>query len=223
MTLLKHTLVSDGPTDVNLIPIIDWTLKNAAGVKLAQGALAEFWRLPSVPKSLEGRITMALELFPSDVLFIHRDAEKESPDKRYQEIRIAVENVASAGGKLPAVAIVPVRMTEAWLLFDERAIRSAAGNPNGKMPLHLPAINNLESLPDPKEKLQAALRSASELNGRRLKKFNIMQAFRRVVDYLDDYSPLRQLSAYRAFENAVCTMKTNNWNAGFYFDKIDTQ
>lgn len=223
MTFLKHTLVSDGPTDVNLIPIIDWTLKNAADVKLSQGTLAEFWRLPDPPKGLEERMSKAMELFPCDVLFIHRDAEKEDPEKRYEEIRTAIESLANSGCKLPAIAIVPVRMTEAWLLFNEGAIRSAAGNPNGKTELHLPAINRLESLADPKEKLQEALMSASELTGRRLKKFNVVQAFRRVVDFLDDYSPLRQLSAYLAFENAVREMKTNKWSAGFYFDKLKGQ
>ena len=223
MTPLKHTLVSDGPTDVNLIPIIDWTLKSAADVPLTQGTLAEFWRLPFPPKNLEERISKAIELFPCEVLFIHRDAEKENPERRYEEIRAAVEGAVNSGCNLPAIAIVPVRMTEAWLLFDENAIRNAAGNPNGKIPLDLPPLGKLESLVDPKRTLHDALRSASEFKGRRLTKFNVRQAFRRVVDYLDDYSPLRQLSAYVDFENAVRQMKTNKWNAGFYFDKLKEQ
>lgn len=220
MTLLKHTLISDGPTDVNLIPIINWTLKIAGGVILAEGVRAEFWRLPRIPDSLEGRISKAIELFPCDALFIHRDAEKEDPKVRYEEIRAAVVNAMASGCRLPAVGIVPVRMTEAWLLFDENAIRNAAGNPNGKNPLNLPQVHKLESRPDPKRDLQEVLKAASELKGRRLKKFNTAQAFWRIVDFLDDFSPLRQLPAFLAFERAIHEMKANNWQPGFYFDRV---
>ena len=38
MKRIHHTLVSDGISDANLIPIIDWTLKRVAGVALTQGA-----------------------------------------------------------------------------------------------------------------------------------------------------------------------------------------
>jgi hypothetical protein len=216
MNPLKHTLVSDGPTDTNLIPIINWTLKEVGGVDLAEGVRAEFWRLPTSPASLEARICKAVELFPCDVLFIHRDAEKEGMEARDAEIRVAVQNVAASGCKLPAVAIVPVRMTEAWLLFNENAIRQAAGNPNGTVALNLPALNKIESRPDPKKDLQKALQIASGLKGRRLKKFNTTQAFWRVVDFLDDFSSLRELEAYLVFENAVRRISANKWRPEFY-------
>jgi len=44
---------------------------------------------------------------------------------RVREIREAVTH--------PHVALVPVRMTEAWFLHDEEAIRRASGNPNGRV------------------------------------------------------------------------------------------
>lgn len=216
MIPLKHTLVSDGPTDINLIPIINWTLKEAGGITLAEGVRAEFWRLPTIPASTEERICKAVELFPCDVLFIHRDAEKESLKTRTSEIFTAVAKASEKGCKVPAVAIIPVRMTEAWLLFNEKAIRHAAGNPNGKASLNLPPLKKLEGRPDPKQDLQRALQAASELQGRRLKKFNTTQAFWRVVDFLDDFTPLRQLEAYLAFENAIKKIRQANWNAGFY-------
>jgi hypothetical protein len=157
-----------------------------------------------------------VELYPCDVLFVHRDAEKERIEVRDTEIRVAVENASASGCKLPAVAIVPVRMTEAWLLFNETAIRQAAGNPNGKAALNLPTIKKIEGRPDPKKELQKALQVASELKGRRLKKFNSTQAFWRVVDFLDDFSPLRELHAYSVFEDAVRRISANNWGPGFY-------
>ena len=47
MTALRHTLVSDGVADANLIPIIDWSLREIGGVQVSQGTPAEFWRLPA--------------------------------------------------------------------------------------------------------------------------------------------------------------------------------
>ncbi len=92
-------------------------------------------------------------------------------------------------------------MTEAWLLFDEMAIREASGCPNGKMPLELPALKKAESLPDPKEILHEAMRRASGLVGRRLKAFS--PDIRRLADLIDDFSPLRTLPSFKAFEGSL--------------------
>jgi hypothetical protein len=213
---LRHTLISDGPTDANLIPIINWTLREAGGVVLPDGVRAEFWRLPAPPGSLADRIRKAVELYPCDVLFVHRDAEKDPPGSRDAEIQAAVARAAESGCRIPAVAVIPVRMLEAWLLFDERAIRQAAGNPNGQVVLPLPPMSKLERRPDPKQDLRDALRAASELSGRRLKKFDTRQAFWRVVDFIEDFSPLRQLRAFAAFEDSVRRICQNKWAPGFY-------
>jgi hypothetical protein len=112
----------------------------------------------------------------------------------------------------PLVCVVPVRMTEAWLLFDERAIRRAAGNPNGREPLPIVA-GNPENLPDPKGTLHEALRSASGLAGRRRKKFALTDAVQRVPDYIDDFRPLRELSAAfaRLEQDLVKVIQENGW------------
>jgi hypothetical protein len=213
MKVIRHTLVSDGPTDANLIPIIDWTLKHAAGVQLTEGVHAEFWRLPKKPQTITERLLKANELFPCEVLFVHRDAEKESPQVRFDEIRQAFDK---AGVQLPVIAVVPVRMLEAWLCFDEDAIRKASGNPSGKIMLNLPTMKRVESRPDPKADLKEALLIASERQGRRRKKFDTAAAFWRIVDCIEDFSPLRELPSFQVFENSIKTLKDNNWKAGFY-------
>src|SRR5579863_2023116 len=109
MRVIRHTLVSDGSTDANLIPIINWTLKHAAGVPLSEGRRAEFWRLPKKPLTQADRLLKAVELFPCDILFVHRDAERDPPHLRFNEISQAFDQ---AGITLPAVAVVPVRMLE---------------------------------------------------------------------------------------------------------------
>lgn len=215
MKVLRHTLVSDGTTDANLIPIIDWSLKQVGGADLSTGVSAEFRRLSNPPSGLAERLVKAIELYPCDVLFVHRDAEKQPAEFRVAEIRAAVAALPPQIQR-PAVAIVPVRMLEAWLCFNERAIRNAAGNPNGTAPLGLPQLNRIESRPDPKEDLRKALLAACELSGRRLKKFNTAAAFWRIVDHIEDFSPLRELPAFQAFEKSIRDLKRNNWASGFY-------
>ena len=216
MKHIHHTLVSDGTSDANLIPIIDWTLKQVAGDALPQGVRAEFWRFPRKPERLPEKIIQAIEHYPCDVLFVHRDAEKQTPQGRVQEIQDAFATAEQCGVRVPAVAVVPVRMLEAWLCFDEAAIRKAAGNPNGKQRLGLPDGKHVEARPDPKSDLKKALLAASELRGRRLKKFNTTTAFWRIVDYIEDFSPLRKLPAYMKFEAAVERMKNSGWSPGFH-------
>jgi hypothetical protein len=213
MKVIRHTLVSEGSTDANLIPIIDWTLKHTAGLPLSQGKRAEFWRLSKKPGSLGERILKAVELDPCEILFIHRDADGELPQARVGEIRQAIEQ---AGIKMPAVAIIPVRMLEAWLCFNEVTIRKASGNPNGKVPLNLPAMKRVESRPDPKRDLREALLTASERSGRRRKRFDTAAAFWLIVDGIEDFSPLRELPSFQAFERSVKFLKDNNLRPGFY-------
>jgi hypothetical protein len=140
----------------------------------------------------------ALDLYPCNLLFVHRDAEGLPLEMRRDEILKAFKGVAY--GALPVVCVVPVRMTEAWLLFDESAIRMAAGNPDGRVNLALPRLERCEEIPDPKALLHEALRTASELTGRRRKKFRPDVQVHRLADLVDDYSPLRRLPAFRALE-----------------------
>lgn len=45
------------------------------------------------------------------------------------------------------IPVIPVRMTEAWLLGHELSIRSAAGNPNGSENLELPDLGGWKERP----------------------------------------------------------------------------
>jgi Domain of unknown function (DUF4276) len=86
-----------------------------------------------------------------NVLVVHRDAERASVRHRLDDIRRAAESVALAW---PTVAVIPVRMTEAWLLLDETAIREVSGRPTGTDPLELPHPTRVEAHPDPKAALK---------------------------------------------------------------------
>lgn len=152
------------------------------------------------PRSLGERIAVALDLYPCELLFVHRDAERMERAQRVDEIRAALSAVHSAP---PVVCVVPVRMQEAWLLFDEVALRRAAGCPNGKMPLALPSLERVEQESNPKAILHALLRQASGLQGRRAKQIRPHVQVHRLAEIMDDFSPLRALPAFRALEEEL--------------------
>jgi hypothetical protein len=211
MAALRFTLLADGPTDDSLLPALEWVLMQAGVARAIAPQWADFEYVRKPPRGLESRILQAVDLYKCDVLFVHRDAEAQQPGRRFEEIRCAASYL---GSESPCVIpVVPVRMTEAWLLFHEASIRQAAGNPNGSTPLGLPPLSKLEKLPDPKKDLHEALREASGLSGRRRKAFDARRAARGVAQLIDDFSPLRSLSAFKALESEVARMvREQHWD-----------
>lgn len=116
-----------------------------------------------------------------------------------------IGSAAADSGIFSYVLVVPVQMTETWLLIDEAAIRMAAGNPHGRVPLDLPSLARLERLPDPKGYLHERLRLASEKSGRRLDQFQrgVGERVQRVAALIEDFSPLRHLAAFAQFERTA--------------------
>ncbi|MEW6664572.1 MAG: DUF4276 family protein [Thermodesulfobacteriota bacterium] len=212
MDEIRYTLISDGPSDRALIPLLTWVLREKGEITRVQAEWADLGRLPRPPKRLRDRILLAIDLFPCDLLFIHRDAERQETESRCEEIRTAIREAASQGFRTPAVCVVPVQMTEAWLLFDEAAIRLAAGNPNGKNSLSLPELAKIEQIPNPKDILFQALREASGLTARRLKKFNLAGARIRITELIADFSPLRALRAFQELEEKISSLRKNGWS-----------
>lgn len=202
MMELRYTLLSDGSSDKALIPILNWLLQTHLNNWAIQPQWADLRRLDkSLKNTFDKRIKLSLELYPCDLLFIHRDAERDPHTTRVNEIRIAVGQVDLAS--MPVICVVPVRMTEVWLLFDVGALRKAASNPNGNVVLQLPDVKRLEHEPDPKNILHGLLREASGLSSRRLKRFSAGDCTHRVSELINDFSPLRTLTAFAALESEV--------------------
>ncbi len=135
-----------------------------------------------------------------DLVFVHRDAESADSERRYQEIEDAIQN---ASFHRRWVGVVPVRMTEAWLLLDDHAIRDAVRKPNGTIPLSLPLPHECEQRADPKAILEAAFITASETTGRRRerirKSFSTLR--RTLLENLPVGGRLEQLESWRRFRD----------------------
>ncbi len=205
MKELRYTLLTDGSSDRALLPVLTWLLREHGVTFPIQSEWADLRRLPKPPRELSERIRWSLDLYPCDLLFVHRDAETAPLASRIEEIHKALEQLAGTihWNRDLTVCVVPVRMQEAWFLLDETAIRTAAGNPNGRLPLELPPVKDLEQLPDPKVVLFNLLRQASELHGRRLRSFPVSGRVQRVAEFINDFTALRVLSAFVALEEEI--------------------
>ncbi|MBC7499428.1 MAG: hypothetical protein H7315_02865 [Herminiimonas sp.] len=194
--VIRYTLLADGSSDAALVPIIDWTIEqNFSHIAYASQYARD---LGKVGLQLEERVTQTLLQFPCDILFLHRDAENEGLQARLEEIAYAVATIGQS-----YVPIIPVRMTEAWMLSDETAIRAAAGNSHSKVALDLPKRDRWEKLPDPKAVLFNALTVATEKKGRALNKFYPDRHRHRVTQLTENFGLLRGLDGFDGFEKAL--------------------
>jgi len=198
---IQYTLLSEGSSDQALLPILSFVLRER-GAETVEPQWADIGRLLGPPQTLPDKIRTAVDLYPCDLLFVHRDTDRVGHDSRKEEI---TRGLHQAEIDVASVCVVPVRMTETWLLIDEHAIRAATGQPRGRAVLDIPQLRRLEEEAYPKAALHQALRDASGLRGRRLRDFPVKQRVRRVAELIGDYGALRGLSAFRALEQEVRT------------------
>ncbi|WP_185921102.1 hypothetical protein [Burkholderia cenocepacia] len=195
MNFIRYTLLGDGSSDAVLLPIIRWVIDQHFPDLMTIGEFARSG-LPPAAAGLQTRIAKARVLYEYDVLFVHRDAERDGYDTRRQQLAEELADLVDYW-----IPIIPVRMTEAWLLGNEAALRRAAENPNGNVSLDIPPRNRWESLPDPKEELFRILRKASNRPSRRAINEGLCRS--RVAELTPDFTHLRPLPSFSAFEADV--------------------
>ena len=157
-------------------------------------------RLPRPPrKTVAAKLQAVRDLGGVyDLIVLHRDGDREGRVPRLAEISAAAHRVMP---DVPHVPVIPIRMTEAWLLLDEAEIRRVAGSPNGKIPLNLPKPSKVESIPDPKAVLKETLARASCLRGRKLATFNDRFSRNRslLLERIDPEGPIQDVPSWRHF------------------------
>ena len=197
MQQIFFLFIGEGVSDNPLVQPLE-KLCVLCGADEAAGTAVDWQLLSSKPpRSVARRVRAALEIEPAaNLVFVHRDADAPEPVPRLEEIRRAIEELAL---EVPGVPVVPIQETEAWLLLDEAEIRKVAENPRGRMDLALPPLSQVESVANPKARLEEALYRASGLRGRRLKNFKRSLPFRHrlLLERLDPEGPISELSAWR--------------------------
>lgn len=200
---LQALFVSEGSADAPLAGIVE-TLFRIRGV-VVNTSTPELSRLsPPVSRDVPAKVDAAVRLLgrQPDLLVVHRDSDGSAPVSRRAEMITAVQQYCSSSH---LVAVIPIRMTEAWLLLDETAIRTVAGHPRGRAALSLPTAEQAERMSDPKARLAEVLSTASGTTGRRRAqvrhRFN--QHRRQLLERLDVEGPVTALSSWQALQREV--------------------
>lgn len=190
---LRLTLTAEGSSDRWLIRVVEWAVQGIVTSRPLE-TRSNFCTRDERGASVADRLAFAVEAYPADLYFVHRDADNDEHATRRNE-------VLRARGVLPAVPCVPVTMSESWLLLDARAIRRAAGNPNGTMDLGLPPALHVELEAQPKAVLREAMKLASGLRPHRLERFERSAAEwpGLIGDHIESFDGHMALSSFRHF------------------------
>lgn len=191
--------VAEGSSDAPLADLVTG-LFAARGVSV-QLTRPDFSLLDErVPRDVASRVAAGRRLMEGravDFVVVHRDVDTATLSERLAEVQEALH---VAGVDAPLVPVLPVRMTEAWLLLDEAAIRTVAGNPRGRQLLSLPKLHEVERLADPKARLRESLLAAADVRGRRRSRLDrrFDNHRRQLLERLDPIGPVTQLSSWVA-------------------------
>lgn len=204
--------LADGPSDLPLARHLEDICADL-GTEMALTAV-DNRLIGRAGRTVKSRLQFLVEEnFPFDLIFVHRDAEGQDPQLRRTEI---ATGAAEAGVASPVVPVVPIRMTEAWLILDEAVIRRVASKPMGSTPLKLPKPAEAERLSDPKAFLQEVLLRASETTGRRRNQFarDFGRHRARLLEQLDVSGPVKSLIAWKQLyidtASALATLNEND-------------
>lgn len=186
---LTYSVVADGGTDRVLVPIIQWAIHRLdPQVEILEPEFAK----------RSGSVKDFLSVYNPEVMlvFVHRDSENRSIEERLVEFATTEES--------NVVPVIPVRMSEAWLLVNGPAIARAAGASSSIVTV--PKTSTIENISDPKRHLDnLILEAAGNPSGRRRKIFKRSMVNRRVsvASIITDYSPLEDLHAFRCFQQSL--------------------
>ncbi|MFD3805802.1 hypothetical protein ACFWTC_19810 [Streptomyces sp. NPDC058619] len=190
--------IGEGSSDNGLVPHVESiAARKGLGVSIT---VPDFGLLrPPTGHSVRDKLRAARELHGTyDLAVVQRDADRGPAQDRRDEIEQAV---CAEWPGLRHVAVVPVRMLEAWLLLDEACLRQVAENPRGRVSLDLPKGTAAERVADPKQLLKDSLARASEYKGRRLTQFQkrFSQHRLRMLELLDPEGPVACLPSWQDF------------------------
>lgn len=206
----RGIFVAEGSSDEPLADIVE-SLFFDQGISVHLSK-PDFGRLDRVPKDVKSRLR-AGNLLTDEVLdfvVVHRDADNAGAPARRKEI---IDAITQLGMAVVPIPVIPIRMTEAWLLLDEASIRLVAGNPKGKTPLNLPKVHEVESAADPKSLLSECLLKAADATGRRHERAakRFFQHRRQLLERLDRHGPVSRLSSWQQLQTDI-DMAIKTWD-----------
>jgi hypothetical protein len=216
--ILTIGYITEGTTDVRFLDnIIERTFSEAAmGCK---GVIEVYTpqHIPSQGKTFKEKVLQAARIANQQglmVLCVHTDAD-DSSDEKARTARIlpsfeAVLETEEENICKNLLAIVPIQMTEAWLLTDEEALLDAMMS---TQPLRELGIEYApERYSNPKAKIEEAIRYAHQNRPKRHRQQILISDLYGPIGQQCDLKKLRRLHSFQKFEEEVKgSLKTLNY------------
>lgn len=149
------------------------------------------------------------------VICLHCDSDNPSNENVLRhKIKPALQSIKSLSGNAckNLVALIPVQMTEAWLLADLELLKNKIGTSMSNNELGLPTrIQEIERISDPKMVIIEAIRKAQANISRRRRKLSISRIYSPISQEIS-IEVLRNLSSYKSFmKNVRTALKALNY------------
>lgn len=137
-------------------------------------------------------------------LAIHTDADTNTYEERFKNKILPTQeylnNIEDEDICKLLIPIIPVRMTEAWMLADKQLLKNEIGTTKSDSEL---GINrDPEAFSDPKEVIENAIRIAMQDYPKRRRRLNISELYSIIGDKLST-AELSRLESYRNFRAEV--------------------
>lgn len=213
MKALVLALYAEGRTDERFLPLI--IRRTAEQIILEQGKFPVDVSEPIVLRIKEPKppnraacvLRAACQAKGYHALVVHSDADDSKPERAMAErLQPGFDLVSKEKYKAcrQLVPIIPIRMTEAWMLADVKALQEVIGTDLDADGMGIPKkAKSVENDADPKKRLENAVRNVEKHHSRRSRR-------RRRIKLGSLYEPLgesisleslKPLSAYRRFRN----------------------
>lgn len=199
---------TEGSTDIRFLEsVIKRTFEELAFECIQELEIFDPIHIPKVTGSIEEKALdyarQALDTGAS-VLCIHIDADDRTDKKAFEYlISPAFEAIKKAETELckNLVAIVPVQMTEAWMLADKELLkRQLCTNKNDE---ELGINKKPEEFSDPKDIIESAIRVAgNQKTQRRRRELTIGELYQPIGQQIE-LNKLNSLPSYQKFKEAV--------------------
>lgn len=210
--LLFAGFFAEGNTDIQFLkPVVEKTLRKVAFE--CKGQIEIELRTIQITKSglsfveqVKEASKTGVEEFGMMLLCVHTDADAKT-DSQIQESKIepAKDTLKALDEQEYCkimVSIVPIQMTEAWMLADTDLLKEQIGiqQIDSELGLH----KNPEEITNPKQLIQEVIRKAEahKTKRRRKKELDISELYQIIGESLD-IKHLEKLTAYQKFEEEL--------------------
>lgn len=211
MTTLVLALYAEGRTDERFLPIV--IQRTAEQILTLRGRMTVDILEPMVlgrkvidhekhPTYAERVLAAARHTAGYHALILHADADHPTAERAMSErIQPGLDLVQQTDERVcdQILPLVPIRMTEAWLLADPDALRAVIGTRMDAQALGLPARSRqVESDPDPKQTLQQVIQTALANRPRRRRRLSLGSLYEPLARQIN-LEQLNMIPAYQQF------------------------